>query len=37
MTNKAYTVWRAILIAGTVVGLAGIVGEMVWSADQGKL
>lgn len=37
MTNKTYTVWRAILIAGTIVGLAGIVGEMVWSADQGKL
>jgi hypothetical protein len=37
MTNKTYTVWRAILIAGTVVGLAGIVGEMVWNADQGKL
>jgi hypothetical protein len=37
MTNKTYTVWRAILIAGMVVGLAGIVGEMVWSADQGKL
>ncbi|MGE0469969.1 MAG: hypothetical protein Nkreftii_002851 [Candidatus Nitrospira kreftii] len=37
MTNKTCTVWRAILIAGTVIGLAGIVGEMVWTADQGKL
>jgi hypothetical protein len=34
--NKHYTIWRAILIAATVIGLAGIVGEMVWSADKGK-
>jgi Peptidase propeptide and YPEB domain len=37
MTNKSYTIWRTILIAGTVIGLAGIVGEMVWSGDNGKL
>jgi uncharacterized membrane protein YkoI len=37
MTNKTYTIWRAILIAVMVIGLAGIVGEMVWSADKGKL
>jgi hypothetical protein len=37
MTNKAFTIWRTILIAGTVIGLAGIVGEMVWSGDHGKL
>jgi hypothetical protein len=37
MTNKSFTIWRAILIAGMVIGLAGIVGEMVWSADRGKL
>jgi hypothetical protein len=36
MTNKTYTIWRAILIAVMVIGLAGIVGEMVWSADKGK-
>lgn len=36
MTNKSFTTWRAILIAGMVIGLAGIVGEMVWSADKGK-
>lgn len=37
MTNKTFRIWRAILISGTVIGLAGIVGEMVWSADNGKL
>ncbi|MDH4084413.1 MAG: PepSY domain-containing protein [Nitrospira sp.] len=37
MTNKTYTIWRATLIAGMVVGLAGVIGEMVWSADNGKL
>jgi hypothetical protein len=37
MTNKSFTIWRAILIAVMVFGLAGIVGEMVWSADKGKL
>jgi uncharacterized membrane protein YkoI len=37
MTNKTYTIWRAILIAVMVIALAGIVGEMVWSADKGKL
>ncbi len=37
MTNKTYTIWRAILIAVMVIGLAGIVGEMVWSAGKGKL
>lgn len=37
MTNKSYTIWRAILVAGMVIGLAGIVGEMVWSADNGKI
>jgi hypothetical protein len=36
MTNKTFTIWRAILIVGMVIGLAGIVGEMVWSADKGK-
>lgn len=36
MTNKSFTIWRAILVAGMVIGLAGIVGEMVWSADKGK-
>lgn len=37
MTNKTFTIWRTILIAATVIGLAGIVGEMVWSGDNGKL
>jgi uncharacterized membrane protein YkoI len=37
MTNKSFMIWRAILIAVMVIGLAGIVGEMVWSADKGKL
>ena len=37
MTNRSFTIWRTILIAGTVIGLAGIVGEMVWSGDNGKL
>ncbi len=37
MTNRSFMIWRAILIAGTVIGLAGIVGELVWSADKGKL
>jgi Peptidase propeptide and YPEB domain len=37
MTNKTFTIWRIILIAGSVIGLAGIVGEMVWSGDNGKL
>lgn len=37
MTNKTFTIWRTILIAGTVIGLTGIVGEMVWSGDNGKL
>ena len=37
MTNKSFTIWRAILIAGMVIGLAGLVGEMVWSVDRGKL
>lgn len=36
MTNKSFTIWRVTLVAGTVIGLAGIVGEMVWSADKGK-
>ena len=36
MTNKSFTIWRAILIGGMVIGLAGLVGEMVWSADKGK-
>jgi uncharacterized membrane protein YkoI len=36
MLNKNYTIWRAILIAGMVIGVAGIVGEMVWSAEKGK-
>lgn len=36
MTNKSFTTWRAILVAATVIGVAGIVGEMVWSADKGK-
>lgn len=37
MTNKSFTIWRAILIGGTAIGLAGVIGEMVWSADKGKL
>ena len=28
--------WRTILIAGMVIGGPGIVGEMVWSAENGK-
>jgi hypothetical protein len=35
--QNSLSLWRAILIAGTVIGLAVIVGEMVWSADQGSL
>lgn len=37
MTNKSFTISRAILIGLVVIGLAVIVGEMVWSADKGKL
>ncbi len=37
MTNKIFTIWRAILVAGMVIGLAGIFGEMVWSAGNEKL
>lgn len=37
MTNKTYTIWRTILIVGMVIGLGGIIGEMVWSADKEKL
>ncbi|MHC9064918.1 PepSY domain-containing protein [Nitrospira sp. CMX1] len=37
MTNKTFTMWRTILIAGIVIGLAGIVGEMIWNADNGQL
>ena len=36
MLNKSFMIWRAILIAGMVVGVAGIVGEMVWSAEKGQ-
>lgn len=37
MTNKTYTIWRTIPIVGMIIGLGGIVGEMVWSADKEKL
>ena len=37
MTSKTYTIWRTILIVGTVIGLGGIIGEMVWSVDKEKL
>jgi len=37
MANKTYTIWRAILIAVMVIGLAEIVGETVWNAYKGKL
>lgn len=37
MTNKNVTRWRTILIAGILIGLAGIVGEMIWNADNGQL
>ena len=36
MTNKIFTIWRAILVAGMGIGLAGIVGEMVWSSGNEK-
>lgn len=36
MLNKNFMIWRAVLIAGMVIGVAGIVGEMVWSAEKGK-
>jgi hypothetical protein len=36
MLNKNFMIWRAILIAGMIIGVAGIVGEMVWSAENGK-
>jgi hypothetical protein len=36
MLNKTFMIWRAILIAGTVIGVVGIVGEMVWSAEKGQ-
>lgn len=36
MTNKNFTMWRTILIAGILIGLAGIVGEMIWNADNGQ-
>ena len=37
MTNKNFTMWRTILIVGMVIGLAGIIGEMIWNADNGQL
>ena len=37
MTNKTYTIWRTILIVAMIIGLGGIIGEMVWSADKEKL
>lgn len=37
MTSKTYTIWRTSLIVGTVIGLGGISGEMVWSAEKDKL
>lgn len=37
MTSKTYTIWRTILIVGTVIGLGGIIGTMVWSADKENL
>ena len=36
MLNRNFMIWRAVLIAGMVIGVAGIVGEMVWSAENGK-
>jgi hypothetical protein len=36
MQNKNFMIWRGILIAGMVIGVAGIVGEMVWSAEKGN-
>ena len=36
MMGKTYTLWRAILIAGMAIRLAGRVDEMVWSGDKGK-
>lgn len=36
MLNRNFMIWRAVLIAGMVIGVAGIVGEMVWSAEKGK-
>ena len=36
MLNRSFMIWRAVLIAGMVIGVAGIVGEMVWSAEKGK-
>jgi hypothetical protein len=37
MTDKRATIWRTILIVGMILGLGGIIGEMVWSADKEKL
>src|SRR3569832_1072175 len=37
MTNRTYTIWRVILFSVAVIGLAVIVGDMVWSGDKGKL
>lgn len=37
MTGKTDTIWRTILIVGTVIGLGGILSAMVWSADKEKL
>lgn len=37
VTNKSFTIWRTILIVGMVMGVAGNVGEIVWSEDSGKL
>jgi len=36
MLNRNFMIWRAVLIAGMVIGVAAIVGEMVWSAEKGK-
>jgi cytochrome oxidase Cu insertion factor (SCO1/SenC/PrrC family) len=30
------SIWRAIIIAAMVIGVVGVVGGMVWSAEKGK-
>ena len=37
MNNKTSTIGRTILTIGTIIGLGGVIGEMVWSADKDTL
>jgi len=36
MNKNNMALWRAIMIAAMVIGVVGVVGGMVWSAEKGK-